>query len=145
MARPRKETQHLDADKRPSRIPIDGPRNLLEIPDQDPAYHYTWQPEGELSRFLRAGYEWVIDPGVPVGDPTVNKSNRFGAPGNILVFSYKTTPLYALRIRQEWYDEDMDMAENKRLEQEAAMQPDAAQGEYGKVTIDYKLGSKDQR
>jgi len=144
MAIPRKETQHLDTEKRPTRIPIDGPRNLLEIPDQDPAYHYTWQTEGEVSRFLRAGYEFVTDPGF-VGDPSVNKSSRFGAPGNVLIFSYKTTPLYALRIRAEWYDEDTASAEQKRKEQEAAMQPDPAQGEYGKVKIESKLGSKDQK
>ena len=75
MARPKKVTEHLDTEMRPNRIPIDGPRNLLEIPDIDPAYHYTWQPEGELTRFLRAGYEFVTDPQF-VGDPTVNKSSR---------------------------------------------------------------------
>lgn len=145
MARPRKVTEHLDTSKRPSRIPVDGPRKLLEIPGgEDPAYHYTWQPEGEVPRFLRAGYEYVTDPGF-VGDPTVNKSSKIGAPGNVLMVSYKTTPLYALRQPIEFWEEDQQVQEDARLKQEEAMQPDQADGEYGKVTIKSRLGGQNMR
>ena len=145
MARPKKVTEHLDTEKRPTRVPIDGPRNLLDIPDQDPAYHYTWQTEGEVPRFLRAGYEWVTDNQF-VGDPTVNKTCKIpGAPCNILVNSYKTTALYALRIRNEWWDEDQAKAEDERVDQELAMKPNRADGEYGKVEVGSKLGPKDMR
>ena len=144
MPKLKKVTEHLDTGKRPTRMPIDGPRKLLEIPNPDPAYHYTWQPEGEVPRFLRAGYEYVTDPDF-VGDPTVNKSSKIpGAPGNILMLNYKTTPLYALQQRIEWWDADQATMEKVRTDQELAMRPNKADGEYGQVKIGTELGRSNQ-
>ena len=50
-----------------------------------------------------------------------------------------------MRIRNEWYDSDVAAAEEKREEQEAAMQPNKAEGEYGKVSIQSKLGGRDMK
>ncbi|MCI0420336.1 MAG: hypothetical protein L0312_14110, partial [Acidobacteria bacterium] len=74
-----KELEHLNKDKRPKRVPIDGPRNMFVIENPDPNYHYTWQPERLVPDFLRAGYEYVDDPGF-AEERTVNTASRINAP-----------------------------------------------------------------
>jgi len=115
------QTQHLDTTRRPNRIPVDGPRNILSIPDQDPNFHYTWQVDGPgtLERFLTAGYEFVTDPGL-VGDPSVQKPSRLNGMGTARTCKSGADTLYAMRQRMDWYLEDRkayeDMVDGKEKE-----------------------------
>lgn len=128
------ELKHLDESKRPERVPLDGARDRMTIPNMDPAYHYTWQNDdpGQLERFIAAGYEFVTDP-VKVGQPTVNKSDRINGMGQALTLVSGPKILYALRQRIEWYEQD-EKARQARIDAEEAK---AAQpindGGYGGV------------
>lgn len=128
------ELQHLDTSKRPERIPIDGPRNILSIPNQDPNYHYTWQfgDPGNLERFLNAGYEFVQAEGL-VGDPNIDKPSRLPGMGTALTCPSGPKTLYALRIRQEWYDEDFARAQAQIDDQERQASTPSHEGGYGEV------------
>lgn len=129
------QTQHLDTAKRPNRVPVDGPRNILSIPDQDPNYHYTWQTDqpGTLERFLTAGYEFVAEPGL-VGDPSVQKPSRLNGMGTARTIKSGADTLYAMRQRMEWYLEDRknynDMVDGKEKEVAQPIQD----GGYGGVS-----------
>lgn len=131
----KKETLHLNTETRPTRVPLDGPRNLLTIPQhlENPGIHYTWQHEVDVQRFLAAGYDFVTDP-ITVGDATVNSASRINAPGNAVVLRYKGDVLYLLGIDQDIYDEDQKRMEDQRREVEDQMRR-IGEGEYGKVTV----------
>jgi hypothetical protein len=129
----RAELAHLDTTKRPTRIPIDGARDILAIPNKDPAYRYTWQHEAEVNRFLLAGYECVTDETM-VGEPTVNTSSRINAPTNALVLRYKGDTLYAMKTPVEFWNEDEHRREAERRKVEIQMGT-INPGEYGKVQI----------
>lgn len=131
----KKETQHLNTETRPTRVPLDGPRNLLTIPQhlEKPGVHYTWQHEVDVPRFQAAGYDFVTDP-IAVGDPTVNTTSRINAPGNSVVLRYKGDVLYLLAIPEEWYNEDQQRMEDQRKATEDQMRR-IGDGEYGKVTV----------
>jgi hypothetical protein len=79
----------------------------MTIPNQDPNFHYTWQPDraGNLERFLGAAYEFVDDP-TQVGDPSVQKPSRLNGMGSALTLKSGTETLYAMRQRMEYYLED---------------------------------------
>ena len=127
------ETKHLNEATRPTRVPINGPRQLLTIPNQDPNYHYTVQVDepGNLERFLAAGYEFVTDPG-RMGEETVNKSERLNGQGTALCLRYKGEVNYAMRIRREWYDEDQAKLEELNRANEAGTNA-PTEGGYVKV------------
>lgn len=131
------QSKHLNKDKRPTRVPIDGPRDILTVQDKDPNYHYTWQSDGypgNLERFLKAGYEFVTDP-TKVGDATVNKSTRLNGMGTAVTLSHGST-MYLMRVPQEWYEEDFEAAQDQINAREQAMrQP--IEGGYGKTQIDF--------
>jgi len=133
------ELKHLNESKRPNRTPLDGPRDILAIPNKDPNYHYTVQPENfaELARFIEAGYEFVTDP-VKIGDPTVNKSDRIPGVGTALTIGYKGVTYYALRQRMEWWLEDKASEEKRIQEQENQAAEPTNEGGYGgvKQTLD---------
>lgn len=129
----RKELKHLNTVKRPTRIPIDGRRKTLVIPNPDPNFHYTWQLEPSVQQYLAAGYEYVDDPGLPE-EATVNTSSRINAPGNALIARFRGEVLYALKLHVDLWNEDEDAREKKRLDVEIQMQR-LEPGEYGKVTI----------
>jgi hypothetical protein len=135
------ELKHLDETKRPNRQPIDGPRSIMSIPNQDPNYHYTVQTAepGNLERFIAAGYEFVTDP-VKIGDPTVNKSVRIPEMGTALTFEYRGVTHYALRIRRDWWLEDK-AAEERRI-REAEDQAAAPSNEGGYGDVKQSLGDK---
>lgn len=128
------ELKHLDESKRPNRIRLDGPRDILTIPNKDPNYHYTVQvgDTGDLARFIDAGYEFVTDP-VKMGDPTINKSDRLPGMGTALSMVYKGVTYYALRQRMEWWLEDKahEAAQIDAAEQQAATP--THEGGYGDV------------
>ena len=129
----RKETKHLNTDKRPERISIDGRRPMFVIPNPNPNFHYTWQREADVQDFLRAGYEYVDDPGLPEMQ-TVNSASRINAPGNALILRFRGDVMYALKLLNELWLEDEDRREKARLDVEIQMQR-LQEGEYGKVTI----------
>jgi len=135
------ELKHLDESKRPNRIPLDGPRDILRIPNQDPNYHYTVQTANdvELARFIDAGYEFVTDP-VRIGDPTVNKSDRLPGQGTALTMTHKGQVYYAMRTRMEYWKADKAAEEARIAESEAQAALPTNEGGYGDVkkTLDNK-------
>jgi hypothetical protein len=133
MAKP---IEHLDESKRPVRLPVDGPRDMLSIPDEDPNYHYTWQPEYNVDRFFQGGYDLVLDDGVAVGQDTVNKPSKVnGWKGARCIHERGGVTQVLLRIRKEWREEDEARLAQMADEMEGKVaQP--TEGGYGNVESD---------
>jgi len=131
------QTKHLNTETRPARIPVVGHRNILAIPDQDPNYHYTWQPEYNVEQFMQGGYDIVLDMGLV--DPTtvtVNTPTKINGWKGARVFHQRDgITLVAMRIPLELRKEDeaaIDAATDATEEQVA--QP--IESGYGKVESD---------
>jgi hypothetical protein len=137
------QLQHLDEAKRPNRIPVDGPRNILSIPDMDPAFHYTWQPDrpGQLERFLGAGYEFIKDP-MAIGDPSVQKPARLNGMGTALCIKSGAETLYAMRQRNEWFEEDRRAYDAMVDGKEADAAKPIEDGGYGGVQSEGPQGTR---
>lgn len=131
-----KETKHLNEEKRPTRIPIHGARNIMAIPEmvKKPGYHYTWQPDrhSNLERFLNAGYAFVTDPG-RANDLTANTSARLNGQGQALSMRSGEDTLYLLEVRQEWYDEDQAAIERLNKEREGKVNAPTEGGYVNKI------------
>lgn len=130
--------------QRRKRIPLDGlERSILTVEGKDDNYHYCWVNDYKrnIKNYLDAGYEFV-DHDVTVGDEKVNTSEvQDGRVSRAVGFDKQTQkPLIAflMRIRRDWYEEDM-AAYNKQLDdQEAIIKRGLNQhedGQYGKVEI----------
>jgi hypothetical protein len=121
--------------KRPSRVPINGYRNLLGVEGLEKGFHYCWVTEELVPRFERALYEFVTHECV-VGDRSVNKGTTVGS--RISIPSGNNETSYLMRVPQEYYDQDMeshhkDIDDKERmLKRQLNSQED---GRYGKVEI----------
>lgn len=123
--------------KRPKRIPVGGPRNIMTVADKDPNYVYRWVNDvsGRIQRFQEGGYE-IVTGSNEVGDNTVDRGSRLGSAITKSVGGLVTAVL--MRIPKEWYDEDQaaKMAEVDALE--ATMQEQAREDRYGTLKISRK-------
>lgn len=114
-------------------------RNRLSIKDRDPNYHYrivnTTDGHGfdRINDFLEAGYEVVS---TSVGDKRVDQSAGLGSAPEFSVG--QGTKAVVMRIKKEWYEEDMAAQQAVINAQEETMRRDARQkADYGSgVTIE---------
>jgi len=125
-----------------TRIPITGPRNILNVPFTIPGKHLCWINDDErdsISLALQQGYEFVKS-NVKIGETTVNRPTA----GDTSVISKNVglgMTAFLMAIPQEYYDEDMAAAENLRSQQEREMRRGATfEGGYTKKS-DLESGS----
>ena len=128
-----------------ARIPITGPRNILNVPFEIPGKHLCWINDDErdsVSLAIQQGYEFVKS-NVTIGETTINRPSK----GDSSVV-WKNVGLgmvaYLMAIPQEYYDEDMATAESHRLEQDKELKRGSRfEGSYTKkVDIDQGSATK---
>lgn len=110
-----------------------GPQSV--IGDKDPNYVYRFVNDtgSRIANFQAAGYEFVEDPTLVVGDSRVSDPNNIGSSKRVT--SNDGTISYLMRTKKEYYDEDQAAKAAQVDETERAMKQDASQGMYGKITV----------
>lgn len=103
--------------------------------DKDENYHYRFVNDtgSRIHNFKQAGYEFVADTEIAVGDSRVIDASEFGSTKRVI--SNDGTTSYLMRIKKEFYDEDQAAKAEFISEQEAAMKKEATQGYYGSIKM----------
>lgn len=121
--------------KRPERKPLfqRGPQSIAG--SKDPGYEYRFVNDtgSRISNFQQAGYEFVQDSDLVVGDSRVSDPSDIGTSKRVT--SNDGTVSYLMRIKKEWYDEDQKAKADMIAETERAMRQDATQGMYGTLKV----------
>ena len=125
------------AKKRPHRTPLHE-RDILTVRNKNPNKEYRWvnDIDDRLYRFTEAGWEFVTDKGVTVGDPTVNADKELGS---VIVKRTGKTELFLMCIEKELFEEDAQAKADAIKETERAMyeQLNSSQdGRYGRAGRD---------
>ena len=97
------------------RTTIEGstPRNKLTIRGQEDGYHYhiiNADQRGRLEELQQRGYE-VVTHDLKVGDNRVDAATSAGSPHEVPLGG--GTKGLVVRIKQEWYDEDQKLVEQR--------------------------------
>lgn len=103
--------------------------------DKDENYHYRFVNDtgSRIHNFKQAGYEFVADTDIAVGDSRVIDASEFGSTKRVI--SNDGTTSYLMRIKKEFYNEDQAAKAEFISEQEAAMKTEATQGYYGSIKM----------
>lgn len=103
--------------------------------DKDDSYHYRFVNDtgSRIHNFKQAGYEFVADTDIAVGDSRVIDASEFGSTKRVI--SNDGTTSYLMRIKKEFYNEDQAAKAEFISEQEAAMKKEATQGYYGSIKM----------
>ena len=98
-----RQAQSIEA--RPKRVPV-GTRNVLTVKVRDPAYEYRFvnDLEDRIQMFKEGGWE-VVTEDSQIGDKSVSDSSQISSAQTKAVGNGITAVL--MRIRKEWYDEDI--------------------------------------
>ena len=119
--------------KRTERKPLHqrGPQAISG--DKDPNFEYRFVNDtgSRVHNFSQAGYEFVTDTEIVVGDSRVLDSGEMGAGKRVI--SNDGTTSYLMRIKKEWYNEDQAAKSKSIDETEQAMKSEASQGMYGSI------------
>ena len=125
----------VSADKRVTRKSLfqRGPQAISGEKDPNYVYRFVNDTGSRIHNFQAAGYEFVSDADMKVGDsrvfdPSDNSSNK-------RVISNDGTTSYLMRIKKEFYDEDQAAKATLNDETEQAMKRDATQDRYGSLKI----------
>jgi hypothetical protein len=122
-------------EKRVARRPLaqQGPQAVSGELDKNYEYRFVNDIGSRISNFKAAGYEFVEDPEITVGDSRVSDPSDVGSAK--VVTSNDGTRSYLMRIKKEWYDEDQKAKAERVNEQEAAMKNPASQGFTGSIKM----------
>ena len=131
-----KETTQTTARVRVSRKPLSrrGPQAISG--DKDPNYEYRFVNDtgSRIHNFLAAGYEFVEDDTLAVGDSRVSDASDLGSRKRVI--SNDGTAAYLMRIPKEYYEEDQAAKQKELADQEQAIQQEGSQkGMYGQVKL----------
>ena len=99
-----------ESEGRKSRVPLGVPRSKLTVPQRE-GYHRRWINDvpGRLHAAGQAGWEYVEDPDLHVGDGAESGNSDMGSRVSRLVGKTESGgPLraYLMEIKQEFYEED---------------------------------------
>lgn len=104
-----------ETEGRSRRIPLGTPMQKLSVPQaqDDPEHVYRWinDTPGRLQKADLAGYKFVEDPTLQVGEGSDNgNSARDSRVSRLVGRNEKGGEQYAylMRIKREWYDEDQE-------------------------------------
>ena len=113
IAKARKKKVDYRKAAQPERIPVGLRRDVVNIYNKDPAFHYVFVKDtdeggGTIQRYLQGGYEFVdaSSHGTPVTH--THASNNLGS--IIRISAGRNFPgewLYGMRIRREWHEKDI--------------------------------------
>lgn len=120
--------------KRVERKPLaqQGPQSVAG--DKDPNFYYRFVNDtgSRIANFQSAGYEFVTDDEIKVGDSRVFDPSDLGSAK--CVTSNDGTKSYLMRTTKEYYEEDQAAKAARINETEGAMQQNASQ-DYGTLKV----------
>lgn len=122
-------------EERTGRKPLfqQGPQAVAGELDPNFVYRFVNDNGSRISNFQAAGYEFVEDADLRVGDSRVFDPSDSGSAK--IVTSNDGSRAYLMRIKKEWYDEDQAKKAERLDEQEEAMKQKATQGMYGSIKV----------
>ena len=128
MATSRKTQEKVE---RPKRIPIHRSRDILTINKKPEGKVLRWVMDspGRLIMFQEAGYEFVTDAGVTVGDKQVDGNKATGSTV-CRAGDKEGTMLYLMAIDEDLYNEDQKARQAEIDENERAMFAALEDGQY---------------
>ena len=120
--------------KRVERKPLaqQGPQSVAGDKDPNFAYRFVNDIGSRIANFQSAGYEFVTDDELKVGDSRVFDPSDLGS--TKCVTSNDGTKSYLMRIKKEFYEEDQAAKLAKVAETEGAMQKNSSQ-DYGTLKV----------
>lgn len=140
--------------ERPERTPLrESYRNILTVDNKDPNYEYRWvldsyarhddntgkfYPGQRIAKFQGAGWVFVKNDEVSVGDSYVYKTENIGS--IVRVPAGQGEYHFLMKIKKEWYEEDQE-AKMKQIDdvEKGMKNPKAEMGQYGSVSIDFDI------
>lgn len=123
---------------RPSRVPINGYRDVLSVEGQEPGWHYSWITDANVARMEMAGFDFV-EHDVVVGNRRINAASQIGS--KVSIPGGNGVTLFLMRCPDELYDEEMELMHKEIDEKERALIGNLnsnQDGRYGKVEISRK-------
>ena len=125
----------VPADKRVTRKSLfqRGPQSINGDKDPNYIYRYVNDTGSRVSNFQSAGYEFVDDKELVVGDSRVFDPSDVGSTKRVT--SNDGTVSYLMRTKKEYYEEDQAAKAALNDETEKAMKRDATQDRYGSLKI----------
>ena len=120
---------------RPSRVPINGYRDILKVEGQEPGWHYAWITDENQHRMQDAGYVFV-EHDVVVGNRKVNSASTIGS--HVSIPGGNGVTLFLMRCPDEIYQEEMDLMQDEVDQRERALYADVNNkdaGRYGSIKI----------
>lgn len=125
----------IEHKKRPKRIPV-GTRNILSFPKR-PGYvrRLVTDIDDRILQFEQAGYEVVKRKDLPTGDPRAGEPSQMGMPVTKDLGAGMKGVL--MEQKQEWYDEDQKLKQDKIKADELSMKRTTGGIEdgYGEIKI----------
>jgi hypothetical protein len=110
-----------------------GPQAILGEKDPNYVYRFVNDTGSRVANFQSAGYEFVEDKDLVVGDSRVFDPSDLGSAKRVT--SNDGTTSYLMRIKKEYYEEDQAAKAALINETEQAMKRDASQGMYGSIKV----------
>jgi hypothetical protein len=110
-----------------------GPQSILGEKDPNYVYRFVNDTGSRVANFQSAGYEFVEDKDLVVGDSRVFDPSDLGSAKRVT--SNDGTTSYLMRIKKEYYEEDQAAKAALINETEQAMKRDASQGMYGSIKV----------
>lgn len=110
-----------------------GPQSIAGEKDPNFVYRFVNDLGSRISNFQSAGYEFVQDSDLVVGDSRIFDASDLGSAKSVT--SNDGTKSYLMRIKKEWYDEDQAAKAAQVDETEKAMKQSASQGMYGSIKV----------
>lgn len=94
---------------------------------------YVNDQDGRVERFLEAGYQIVIEPDADTSADKAGKPTLLGTNVRKSVGGGRHAVL--MEIKEEFYNEDQEAKQEQVDALENAMEPNAGEGQFGKVSI----------
>jgi len=122
-------------EKRTARKPLHqrGPQTINGDKDPNYVYRFVNDTGSRIANFQSAGYEFVEDKDLVVGDSRVFDPSDIGSGKRVT--SNDGTVSYLMRTKKEYYEEDQAAKAALIDETEQAMKQEATKGMYGKLNI----------
>lgn len=129
-----REDRELTREKRPTRVPVSGNRDVLTVYNKEDGFVYRWVMDrgNRVELFKQGGYEIAPDIGLLVGDARLATTNEHGSA--VIAKGHEGNPLVLMRIKKEWYTEDQETKAEEIDAMDASMKraaQDRTDGKYG--------------
>lgn len=122
---------------RPTRTPISGARNVLNVRNKKDGFVYRIVNNvgDRIAMFQGAGWEIEDDPNVTVGDRRVNKPSSMGSGVEVSVGGGQKA--FLMRLPVEFYEENKaELEKRNKAAEEDIKERGKQSSDYGKVTIE---------